>query len=143
LDIYILKSRWKLFLFIAATLIGVGSLLYTHQLVKKLSSEERKKVELWADATRLLAQASQSTDLNFLLKVIENNNTVPVILCDEFGRVVYFRNLDSIKASGKEFLQSELSVMKRKNSPIIINLAAGKQKYIYYNSSVYIHTFSW
>ncbi len=138
MEIYIVKQHWKLFLLITAICIGISSLLYTHHLVNKLASEERKKVELWAEATQLLAQSSHNTDLNFLLKVIENNNTVPVILCDDDNQIVFFRNLDSIHASKKDYLQNELIGMKHRHAPIVITLNVGKKNFIYYNDSILI-----
>jgi len=62
-----------------AVVIGITSLWYTNQLTEKLSHEERKKVELWAEATRQLANAESSTDLSFILKVIIDNETVPIL----------------------------------------------------------------
>ena len=73
-DIYSQRSRWNILLLLVAIAIGAGSLWYTHQLVSRLSIEERKKVELWAEATRILASSSENSHLEFLLKVIETNN---------------------------------------------------------------------
>ena len=52
-------------------------------LVKSLKTEERKKVELWAEAERqLISSSDTSQNLAFLFSIIENNSTVPVILTD-------------------------------------------------------------
>ena len=84
MNIYTQKQRWKILLLIAALLIGSASLWYTNRLVKKLSEEERKKIELWAEATRRLADVSElNSDINFLSNVISNNNTIPVIWADD------------------------------------------------------------
>ena len=58
MNIYYQKQRWKFILFLAAAAIGISSLLYTNRLVKVLAEEEKKKVELWAEATRQLADVS-------------------------------------------------------------------------------------
>ncbi len=50
MNIYSKKQRWKLLLAGAAILIIVASLWYTNILVKKIETEERKKVQLWAEA---------------------------------------------------------------------------------------------
>ena len=52
MNFYRYKTPWKLVLLVFAVIIGLFSLLYTQNLVKKLKAEERKKVELWAEATR-------------------------------------------------------------------------------------------
>ncbi len=43
----------------------MGSLIYTKTLVTKLKVEERKNVELWAEATRLISLSDSSQDLDF------------------------------------------------------------------------------
>jgi len=69
-----------------AIVIGALSLWYTNTLVKKLQEEEKKKVELWAEATRKLADLTDANmDFNFHINVVRNNTTVPVIMVDERG----------------------------------------------------------
>lgn len=135
-SIYKRKIRWKLILLIAAVLIGLSSLWYTRLLVKKISDEERKKVELWANATKQLAHQNEGDgDVTFLFDVIKNNETVPVILTDENKNIITFRNLDSIKALDPEYLKAQLEVMKRHNNPIDIELLQGQKNYIFYKDS--------
>ncbi len=138
IDIYTSKERWKLLLFLTAVAIGAGSLWYTSKLVNRLASEEKKKVELWADATRLLAGSTKEnvTDLTFLFKVIETNNTVPVILTDQDDRILDHRNLDSMRVSKPGYLQKQLTEMKNKNAPLVIDLGKGNKNFIYYKESI-------
>jgi hypothetical protein len=82
LNIFHNKNSWQIFLFLFAILIGVGSLIYTQFLVRSLKTEERKKVEMWAEATRFINAADSTQNLEFLSTIIETNNTVPVILTD-------------------------------------------------------------
>lgn len=136
IDIYVLKQRWKLVLFVSAVIIGAGSLWYTNILVNKLAEKERKKAAIWADATRIMLESSQSeTDLNFLFKVIEDNNTVPVILTDQEDKILYYRNLDDIKALSPLYLAKQLQVMKKMHTPLVIELGNGKRNFIYYKES--------
>ena len=121
-----------------AVIIGTGSLLYTHKLVNRLAGEERKKVEIWAEATRLLAESTESLNLDFLLKVIETNNTVPVILTDDHDSVIYNRNLDTALVHQTTWLHKQLIIMKKKHLPITINLSKVKRNFIYYNDSILI-----
>ena len=83
MNIYRKKLIWQVLLLIFAVVIGLGSLLYTHDLVGKLKEEERKKAELWAEATRrLVGLPGSPEDFEFLFRIIEDNTTVPVILID-------------------------------------------------------------
>lgn len=136
-DIYSQKQRWKLGLLITAVLIGLLSLGYTSQLVNKLAEEERKKVKLWAEGTRILADpVGDGGGLEFILEVIKNNETVPVILADEYDNIISQRNLDSIKALDTTFLKQQIIQMRSVYEPIEVSLANGKKNYIYYENSI-------
>ena len=87
----------KILLVISAVIIAVASLLVSHFLVKDLSNEERKKMEVWAQALHSLNEADEHTDLSLVLSVMEGNNTIPVIVLDKDGHVADYRNIE-IKA---------------------------------------------
>jgi len=142
MDIYYRKQRWKLYLILFAAIIGIGSLLYTKQLVKLLADEEKKKVELWAEATRQLADLSdvfesgqQQSDIGFPLQVAEYNTTIPVIIADQDDHILYHRNLDSMKMENTDYAHKKLEKMKSEVEPIPIELGEGIVQYVYYRSS--------
>jgi two-component sensor histidine kinase len=136
MGLYNKKQWWKIILLLIAIIIGISSLYYTNLLVKKLSFEEKKKVELWANATKELGDASLSgKDFGFLLAVIQNNTTVPVILTDSGGNVISQRNLDSIKALDKNYVKAQLALMKKGGKFIKIDIADNNCNYIYYTDS--------
>jgi signal transduction histidine kinase len=136
-NIYYRNTIWKLALLVFAVIIGLSSLLYTENLVKRLKTEERKKVELWAEATRLLINSSDSSEyLPFLSSINENNSTIPVILTDGADNIISARNFDPEKIKDISFLQTELARIKGKISPIIIDIGAGQINRIYYRESI-------
>lgn len=83
----------KILLVVAAIIIAVASLVVSHFLTKDLETEERNKMEVWAEAMRSLNKADENTDLSLVLKVLNENNTIPVIVMDSNGNVSEFRNL--------------------------------------------------
>ena len=84
----------KILLVIAAVIIAVTSLLVSHYLVKDLSNEERKKMEVWAEALHALNHADETTDLSLVLDVMQGNTTIPVIVLNEHGGIDDYRNID-------------------------------------------------
>ena len=84
----------KIVLVMAAMAIAGVSLLVSHYLVHDLQIEERSKMEVWAQAMRALDQADENTDLSLVSAVIESNNTIPVIVLDQDGDVMDYRNID-------------------------------------------------
>lgn len=83
----------KIILVIAAILIAVASLVASQILTHDLAQQERTRMEVWADAMRALSQADENTDLTLVLKVLNENNTIPVVVLDSEGNVTDFRNV--------------------------------------------------
>ena len=136
MNIYSKKQRWKLLLLLAALLIGAASLWYTNKLVNKLSEEEGKKIQLWAEATRRLADVTElNADINFLSNVIANNTTIPVILADDSFNVISWRNLDSLKARDTMYLNNQVKLMRAQHEPIEISFGPDMKQYILFKDS--------
>lgn len=93
----------KILLVVAAILIAVASLVVSHFLVNDLAQEEKNRMEVWAEAMRTLNNADENTDLNLVLKVINENNTIPVIVMDAKGNAQTFRN---VSVKGDNFQDS-------------------------------------
>ncbi len=136
MHIYLKKQKWKLGLFVLAAIIGVSSLLVTDSLVKSLAREERKKIEQWAEATRVIADVeTEFHDFTFFLRIIEDNETVPVIVANEEGGILEHRNLNPARTGNEDYLQRQLESMKSKNDPIVIEFDDGVRQFIYYKDS--------
>ena len=84
----------KLLLIFAAIVIVVLSLVVSRLLIRDLFHEETTRMEVLAEAMRSLSVADENTDLNLVLKVINENNTIPVIVVDKLGKAQIFRNVD-------------------------------------------------
>ena len=109
----------RLILIVIAIIIAILSLFTSDYLITDLQKEETNKVEVWAEAMRSLNQADEQTDLNLVLKVINGNNTIPVVVLDQNGEVQTSRNL------GKTFKEDEDSISKIKE--MAKNMKAGHQ----------------
>ncbi len=137
MSIYHKKLKWKLGLLTLAVLISFSSLWVTDKLVTSLAIEERKKMELWAEATREIADIdSEVTDFSFYLKVIEDNETVPVIVVDQDGNILDHRNLNPARTDNRDYLQRQLEQMGKSNEPIELVITEDEFQLIYYNDSM-------
>ena len=106
----------KIILVVAAILIAVASLVVSHYLVRDLAIEEKSKMEVWAEAMRTLNLADENTDLNLVLKVIDENNTIPVVVTDKQGNVQTFRNVDLKGETYEDSLQMAANIAKKMSS---------------------------
>ncbi len=136
MEIYTQKTKWKLLLFLIAVVIGIASLFVTSKLVKDLSIEERKKIELWAEGIRQLSDLErEDLDYSFILRVMEDNTTVPVIQTDENNTVLYTLNIPEKKIDSPEKQAKMLAKMKKSKEPIEVTFLDGKKNYVYYQDS--------
>jgi len=137
MNIYTRKIRWKFIIFLSAVLIALGSLFYTNKLVRQLKQEEKNKVELWAKATEQLIDLDiTETNFEFLFEVIENNNTVPVILVNSDNEIVSSRNLDPSKENNNDYIERQLKKMKKQHEAIEFSIGDNSNNYIYYKDSI-------
>ena len=84
----------KILLITLAFLTAMVSLVVSRILVRDLYEEERKKMEVWAEAIRSFNMADENTDIGLVLKVIDENHTIPVVVMDNKGEAVTFRNIN-------------------------------------------------
>ena len=138
MEFYFRKRRWKILLLLLAVTIGIGSFLYTNWLVKKMSHEERKNVELWAEATQKLINTdiSSNQDITFLVDIINRNTTIPIITTDGQDNILDAKNINYTEENKDKILVRELKKMKEQNAPIIISVSATETQYLHYRDSV-------
>ena len=154
MDIYAKKQKRKFALIGFAILIGISSLFVTNILVKELKQEERKKIELWAAATNQLVNLTGEGDFSLAIKVISENNNIPVILVDDCDTILESRNfeiytkVDSFFFSigvlspteiTPEFLRKELTSIKENGETPIEVPIIGDTQWIYYKDSVLLN----
>lgn len=155
MHIYTRKQRWKFLLLAGALIIGIATSWYTNTMVRKLESEEKLKMETWVAATEQLSNINvgeESLYDAFLLKIIENNTTIPVITVDESGNMLIAKNLklfdnnnqpvdggmnlNSIGSKSKKYLTRQLAKMKAQHDPILIEMPGSKQFFYYKDSYI-------
>lgn len=98
-------QRFRAALVITALILSALSLIYSHTLTHRLYEEEVGKMEVWAEAMQSLTTADETTDLSLVLKVINSNNTIPVVVTDAYGNILAQRNLRP-NPQGKDSLQT-------------------------------------
>lgn len=84
----------KIWLIVIAIVIAIGSLLSSNYLINDLKHEEANNMDVWAEAMKSLNNADETTDLNLVLKVMDGNKYIPIIVLDKEGTVQTSRNLD-------------------------------------------------
>lgn len=154
----------KLIFLLAAVAAMIVFLLISNNLVKNLGIQERQRMQIWADATKRVVQMDSGTDIDFLFSIIEDNNSIPVLIADQEGNIMEYRNFNLPEAGRQHKLFSDLSQKDRgylekqlrdecagkpiasaaaANQHFITIDVAGTRQYIYYQDSEMLRKLAW
>jgi signal transduction histidine kinase len=132
------SSRMRLAFFMVAIILTIASTLFSNKLARDLATEERKKIELWAEAIKLLSTESEEgvqIDYTLVFKVIEGNTNIPVILVDQKGNILESNNLiNDAQADSAEITNKAEKIIK-KNKFIEVKLTEDISQFVYYDES--------
>jgi len=107
---------------------------YNEGFYAQISKQERERVELLAKAYRRLLDGTTDEDLTFFLEIISNNNSIPIIVADEKGKILMSKNLlpneDTVK-----YLQGDLLAKYTEYEPISIQYSFQSREVLYYRES--------
>lgn len=133
-------SRLKILVLFVSLSIGMASIWYTNVLVSKLAQREQQQIQLFAKGLQAVADPKNDGSISFLFQeIIEANNSIPVILTDEFENPISEKNIsfkNEITEAQKELiLKAEIKEMKATHSPILVEPTPGIKNYIFYKNS--------
>jgi signal transduction histidine kinase len=105
--------------------------------------EERKNMEIWAQAQAALASTEDmQQDVTFYANIISKNTTIPVILTDKNDSIITPRNFTPKQELNEKYLYRRLAKMKQHHERIEIDLGRGVKNYIYYEDSTILKQLS-
>jgi two-component system, sporulation sensor kinase D len=134
-SIYDSRQRLKYVFIITAVLIAIVSVVVSDVLIKDLAKEERQKMEVWADATRLTASMDSAVDMSLVLKIIQGNTTIPVVLCNDKDSIIADKNINFPDNDVESFKKAKVKELKSKNK-IVIDMGDNSFQYVYYDDSI-------
>ena len=132
-----LNGRMAILALLTATVVFILWSLF--QLVKQTEIDERHRMEVWALAQK---QFVKDIDLNddvdpLIFKVLTSENSIPMIIVDEYDNIVSFNNIDPQRAQLKDslLLKTTLKDLKKQNDPIEIVFENAVNQRMYYGQS--------
>ncbi len=153
-NLYDKRRIWKT-VFLAVSLVLVAFFLNTsNNLVDDLAVQERERMEIWANATKALTSA-QSSDIDFYLSIIKNNDNIPVLLVDDKDNILMSRNFndlpepvdslmpDNLSDANRAFLAEKLKELKTTRNHIPIRIDDHTTQHIYYEDSTLLTSMSY
>lgn len=104
---------------IMAIIVALLSLWLSNKLVKELAGEERRKMEIWAMATESMAM-DEEIDMSLVLRILESNTTIPIILYDKNSGNLTPRNVRLPEKEVESYLQTKKEEFGQKHDPIAL-----------------------
>lgn len=153
-NLYDIRRRGTVVFLIATVAVVAAFLWVSDRLVNDLAEQERARMQIWADATREIASADSSTNLDFLLSIIKGNHTIPVILVDDADNILDHLNFDlpesndtlppwELTEANERFLRHRLESLKKSENVIHIIIAPGADQHLYYEDSLLLRRLSY
>lgn len=137
-------TRW---IAIVASFVIVSLILWnTYTFFQKFKDEERLKMEILGKALKRFATSDLNADLTFESYILDNVNSIPMIITDGSGEITGWKNLkisdsksfSKLNIKEKNYLINQLNIMKNQNVPIDVsfrNTDTDVQQIIYYRNS--------
>ena len=123
-NIYSLKSRLKVYLFIIGMLIISASSIYTYFLVERLKETERTQMEVYRQSQEVFGSKEYDEYpekvKQFIATIVEKNYNIPIILTDEKYEVIDARNVNGINPNGL-ITEQDMAVAKKKLNEFVVN----------------------
>ena len=131
-----LPNQWIGFTLIC--LIFTFTIWISSQIVGQLKHVEKTKIENYAKSLELISQNENidSKTQDFLFKLIEDNNSIPVILIDENNSLSFTKNIPPSIEKDSIQLEKYVRDLKKENNHIEVNLPMGKNHVYYTNSNL-------
>lgn len=152
--------RFGVIAFLVVSLGLVAFFLYvSNNLVNDLAEQERERMQIWADATKQIADIGQSdvgtdADIDFLFGIIERNHTIPVLLTDDDGNILMHRNFDlpdeldslapwALTPANELFLRRKVDDLRNRANVIHIIITSDNLQHLYYDDSKLLRRLSY
>jgi signal transduction histidine kinase len=107
----------------------------TEEFFNKVSEQEQLRVDLLANAYRRVIDISSNENTAIYLDIIRNNISIPLVITDEKGNIMFSSNLPPEQESKKTF-DEEMKHYYSKFPPIKIDPGYGTVQRLYYNESL-------
>lgn len=151
---------------ICSVLAVILFLMISTNLVKQLSAQERERMNIWASATEKMAKADSNADFEFLLNIIAQNNSIPVMVTDGDKNILEYRNytlpdrigdgehvaFSDLTERNRQYLVKRLAkatgaksmddAVRTDSHFIRVEVFPGVNQYIYYEDSILLRRLS-
>ncbi|MEO6347690.1 MAG: HAMP domain-containing sensor histidine kinase [Aquaticitalea sp.] len=125
--------RW---IIILASFIIISLILWnTYIFFQNFKAEERTKMQNWSFAQENLSGSISDDEIEVTSRILESNNSTPMILVDDQGNITSSKNIDENLLNDPEYAKNLLDRFKSENAPIDVRIEGKLLNTIYYGNS--------
>jgi signal transduction histidine kinase len=106
---------------------GIISLILwnTYTFFQKFKEEERAKMEIWSNAQKIYSNDENNQNFDFLVKILNSNNTTPILVINADGSTSNFNNIESYGRDAFEYVEKNkerlIKQFEAENTPIEVS----------------------
>ncbi len=108
---------------------------HTETFFKQVAIEEKIKLQQFITAHQFILSQPLDAELNFYYDVIANNESIPIIITDEFNYIQHKKNIEI--PQNQKFLVGDLLKQFSRNPPLEYSVSGMKFKLYYCESRAY------
>lgn len=163
-NIYDIRRYGKAAFLVVSIIVVALFLYYSNSMVADLAEQERQRMEIWADATKEIvnmgspdtgdAEMAFTSNVDFVLSIIERNTTIPVLLTDDEGNILQHRNFNlpesidsanmmTLSPVNEAYLKERLEALRTSPNSIDIAISPGLSQHLYYEDSTTLRRLSY
>ena len=125
--------RW---IIIVTSFITVSIIMWqTHEFFQHFKKEERIKMKNWSFAQSDILKSDTNTNLDLTLKILNSNETTPVIEILKDGTVRSHNNLNESEIADSTKIKKLITKFEKENTPIDVIIGGKLHSTIYYGNS--------
>ncbi len=114
----------------AGMLLGIMSLIFTHNMANSLKEKEQNEVEVWAHAMERLNQDIMGRRDPFIADIVNGRQNIPFVLTDNNLNVIESHLISEAIINHPDLLRAEVEKLSEENTPIVVEFMWNSQKRI-------------
>ncbi|RQP13648.1 MAG: sensor histidine kinase [Chryseobacterium sp.] len=128
-------ANWAVYIFLTVVLAGIVAA--STVLINYLRKEEIHRIKVFASAQKFLNDQYMGDPRvqELILSIIQDNNSIPVVVADRFNNPLYWRNIPQSIEQDPQKLKALPAEMEKSYAPIEVVMPSGQNQYIYYTNS--------
>ncbi len=110
--------------------LGIVSLVVTHNMANSLRAKEQHDVEVWARAMERLTQSPMGRSDPFIADIVNSRQNIPFVMTDSDLNVVESHLIPESIINHPDLLRQQIESLSEENQPIVVHFMWNNDRHI-------------